>query len=225
MTGESQSPHAAAALRRPLATRQRAWARALASALTRWGVSPNAISLASLVFAALAAACLLGTAHADGLVRGLLLVGAAASMQLRLLCNLLDGMVAIEGGRKTRYGEVLNDMPDRIADLMIFVAAGYSLTGFGWGRELGWVAAVLAVLTAYVRLLGGSTGAAQYFIGPMAKQHRMAVMTVACVASVVEPLLGWRGQIVAAALAIVILGSVVTLVRRTSRIIADLKAQ
>lgn len=35
--------------RRPLKTRQRAWAQALARMLTRTGVAPNAISLASLL--------------------------------------------------------------------------------------------------------------------------------------------------------------------------------
>ena len=43
---------------------------------------------------------------------------------------------------------------------------------------LGWAAAVLAVLTAYVRVLGGSLGLTQHFIGPMAKQHRMFTLTL-----------------------------------------------
>jgi len=38
----------------------------------------------------------------------------------------------------------------------------------------------MAVLTAYVRFLGRSAGHTEYFIGPMAKQHRMATLTVAC---------------------------------------------
>lgn len=144
-------------------------------------------------------------------------------MQLRLLCNLLDGMVAIEGGRRTSYGEILNDMPDRFADLIVLVAAGYSLSGFSSGRELGWLAGTLAVLTAYVRLLGGSMGVGQHFFGPMAKQHRMAVMTVASLLSTLEPIFGWKGQVLAFGLAIVILGSAVTIVRRTIRIIANVK--
>jgi phosphatidylglycerophosphate synthase len=136
---------------------------------------------------------------------------------------MLDGMVAIEGGRKTCYGEIFNDMPDRFADIVILVAAGYSLSSFPWGRELGWFAAIFAVLTAYVRLLGGSMGMAQYFLGPMAKPHRMAVMTAACVLSIVEPALGWHGEILAVALAIIIVGSVITFIRRTLHIVEELK--
>src|SRR6185295_6034980 len=110
-------------------------------------VTPNTISIASVVFSAIAGLCLLlwqrfGVA---------LLVGAAAGIQLRLICNLIDGMVAVEGKMGTKSGEVFNDMPDRFADLMILVGAGYGLT-FAWGHELGWLAGTFAVLTAYVRV-------------------------------------------------------------------------
>ena len=222
-----KSENQQAAPRRPLKTRQRAWAQALARGFTRAGISPNSISIASVVFAALAGACLWLTQRHQGNVRALLFLAAAACIQLRLLCNMLDGMVAIEGGRKTVYGDIFNDMPDRFADVVILVAAGYSLSSCPWGRELGWLAAILAVLTAYVRLLGGSMGVTQYFLGPMAKPHRMAVMTAACLLSIFEPVFeprfGWHGQILALALAIVIFGSVATLIRRTLRIVEDLK--
>jgi phosphatidylglycerophosphate synthase len=208
-----------------LAARQQRWAIALARALTRAGASPNAISSASLLFAIAAGTALWFSAEAGGAARVLLLVAAAACIQLRLICNMLDGMVAIEGGRRTSYGEVFNDVPDRFSDLVTLVAAGYSLTAFSWGRELGWLAGTLAILTAYVRVLGGSMGVRQYFIGPMAKPHRMATLTIACLLSTLEPLVGWHGQIIAFALAIISAGAIVTLYRRTARIVADLKAR
>jgi phosphatidylglycerophosphate synthase len=99
-------------------------------------------------------------------------------------------MVAVEGGHRTPLGEVFNDMPDRLADLAILLGTGYALAAFPWGIQLGWLAGTLALLTAYVRLLGSSMGVRQYFVGPMAKPHRMAVLTVACVLSTLEPLLG-----------------------------------
>jgi phosphatidylglycerophosphate synthase len=211
--------------RRPLASRQTAWAQALARALTQMGVAPNAISLASLVFAILAAIALWQSGAAMGALRVALLLAAAALIQLRLLCNLLDGMVAIEGGRRTPYGEIFNDMPDRFADLAILIGAGYGVAAIPFGTQLGWIAGILAVLTAYVRLLGGSMGAHQYFIGPMAKQQRMAVMTAACVLSTLEPLIGWHGQVLAFALCIIIVGSIVTLVRRTVRIVEEVSSR
>ena len=116
-------------------------------------------------------------------------------------------------------------MPDRFADLAILIGAGYGVAAIPFGTQLGWIAGILAVLTAYVRLLGGSMGAHQYFIGPMAKQQRMAVMTAACVLSTLEPLIGWHGQVLAFALCIIIVGSIVTLVRRTVRIVEEVSSR
>src|SRR5687767_919083 len=76
--------------RRPLKTRDHNWAIRAAQWLAGAGVSPNAISLASVAFASAAAGALL--AHGW--------LAAALFIQLRLLCNLLDGMVAVEGGRR-----------------------------------------------------------------------------------------------------------------------------
>ena len=107
---------------------------------------------------------------------------AAVAIQLRLLCNLVDGMLAVEEGFSTKTGDIYNDLPDRISDVLILVGAGYS-RGSRMRSTLGWLAAVLAVLTAYVRVLGGSLGVTQHFIGPMAKQHRMFALTIATLLS------------------------------------------
>jgi len=136
---------------------------------------------------------------------------------------MLDGMVAVEGGKRTVYGEIFNDMPDRFADVVILVGAGYSITSLSWGHELGWLAATLAVITAYIRLLGGSMGVPQYFIGPMAKPHRMALLSAACVVAACESYLGLEGKTVVAALGLMIVGMLVTCRRRIARIVADLK--
>jgi phosphatidylglycerophosphate synthase len=179
----------------------------------------------TVLFAGLAGACLLLSSRTELPWRVVLLVSAAACIQLRLLCNLMDGMVAIEGGLKTKSGEIFNDLPDRIADVFIFVPAGYSIPELSWGPELGWVAGLLAVLTAYVRVLGGSTGVAQSFIGPMAKQHRMAVMTAACLLATVEPVLGWNRRVMTLALGVIVFGSLITIIRRIRRIVKELEAR
>ncbi|HEY2951154.1 MAG TPA: CDP-alcohol phosphatidyltransferase family protein [Verrucomicrobiae bacterium] len=179
--------------------------------------------MASAVFAAFAGACLwlAGLAGKAGIPW--LFIGAALLMQLRLLCNLFDGMVAIEGGFKTKSGEIFNELPDRFADTFILVGAGYSLASSDWMPLLGWFGAVLAVLTAYVRVLGASAGAAQQFCGPMAKQHRMAVMTLACVASAVLAWLNVEFPLIPWALALIATGCVVTVFRRAYRIVRILE--
>ncbi len=146
-------------------------------------------------------------------------------MQLRLLCNLFDGMVAIEGGFKTKAGEIFNELPDRFSDAFIFVGAAYSVPDFVWTLELGWAVAVLAVITAYVRALGASMGAGQEFIGPMAKQQRMAVMTAACLVGAFAPLLPLLAQTIPLALALVGIGCVATIFRRCHRIAREMESK
>jgi phosphatidylglycerophosphate synthase len=211
--------------RRPLKTRQKPWAIRFAQVLVKWNVSPNAISAASAFFAAVAGAALYFSPAFMGVARVLLLMLAVAGMQGRLLCNLFDGMVAIEGGRKTKSGEIFNDLPDRIADALIFIGAGYAARQHSLGVELGYLAAALAIFTAYVRMLGGSAGLTQSFIGPMAKQHRMALLTIACLVSIFETSFFAAGTILWTALIVVNIGCVVTIWRRTARIARELEAR
>jgi phosphatidylglycerophosphate synthase len=218
-------PTVQAVSRRPLRTRQRKWANSIARRLTRWGVRPNHISLASVGFSLIGAGALVAfTICQSTAARAALLIATAACIQLRLLCNMLDGMVAIEGGMKSNSGEIYNDLPDRISDCLIFAAAGYAVP---WkiGPELGWIAALLAVFTAYVRVLGGSTGTQMYFLGPMAKPQRIALMTAALLASAVEVYVNWRGWMLGGALIVVIVGSVVTAIRRVTRIVHELESR
>jgi len=197
--------------RRELATRNRSWARAFAAWLVARRVRPNAVSVASVVVAAGA-----GLAFWAGWF-----VVAAACIQLRLLCNMLDGMLAVEGGLKTKTGDIFNELPDRLADVLILVGAGYALREFANGPALGWAAAVLALLTAYVRVLSGSLGLPQHFLGPMAKQHRMFVLTLGALGAAVEAHLEWPPRVLVAALVFIVFGSAITTWRRSARLLRD----
>ncbi|MGA3179044.1 MAG: hypothetical protein ABSF38_01730 [Verrucomicrobiota bacterium] len=119
--------------RRPLKSRDTRWAAAIAGLLTRAGIRPNVISVAGAVFAAGAGICFcLAGRTTHHWVWSVLLLCAAGGMQFRLLCSLFDGMVAIEGGFKTKAGEIYNELPDRFSDAFIFIGAGYSLPQFDW---------------------------------------------------------------------------------------------
>ena len=205
--------------RRPLKSRGSGWAGALASAAGRAKVSPDIISALSVAFAVLGSGLLLWSGSAEGGWRAALLIGAAVTIQLRLLCNLLDGMVAVEHGRAGPYGPIWNELPDRIADAFFLVAAGYAVEA-GW---LGWLCAVLAVLTAYVRELGRGLGKPADFSGPMAKPHRMAALTVTCLIAAAEPLWGWLGQSMVMGLLVIAAGTAFTVVRRTLRLARSLR--
>jgi phosphatidylglycerophosphate synthase len=213
-------------VRRPLKSRGKPWAWTFARRLTAWRVPPNFISALSIVFGAGAGLCLALAPRVESAISAAAIyAGAAAAIQLRLLANLMDGMVAVEGGLGSKTGELWNDLPDRFADAFVFAGAAYGLPGIPHGVALGWTAAVAAIITAYTRALGAATGGGQHFVGPMAKPHRMAVMTAASLLAAGLATLdrAWPQRLLAAALTMVVLGCGVTMVRRLRRIAATLR--
>ena len=206
--------------RRPLKTRSASWARAAAARLAKANVSPDAISCASVACAVLGGSLLMLAGGLGPAGRAAALIGAALCIQLRLLCNLLDGLVAVEHGKATPAGPLWNELPDRVADVLFLVGAGYGArtAGLHGAEAVGWLAAVLAVTTAYVRELGRGLGQPADFSGPMAKPHRMAALTIACLISLFEPIWGGNGQLMFAALAIIAVGTLITVIRRTRRL-------
>ena len=155
--------------RRPTAARGSGLAQHSAAALARTAITPNQISMASIVFAGIGTAALVWWPTWEGLVL------CAVCVQLRLLCNLLDGMVAVEGGKGSIFSRIYNEFPDRLTDTLFIVALGYAC-GMPW---LGWLGALLAVATAYVRVFGGSLGLAQDFRRPLIEAlHRGESLTI-----------------------------------------------
>lgn len=194
--------------RRPIAARELGVFKSLSTRLARAGVSANAISVAGMLAGLLAGAALALTARRPELAR-LGWIAAAAFIQLRLVANLLDGMVAIESGTASKVGELYNEIPDRVSDTAALVGLGYAAGG---DPTLGWAAALAAMFTAYVRTTGKGAGAKHDFRGPMAKQQRMFLVTVTALFCAAAPALYPRAPRVA--LAVVVVGSLLTALRR-----------
>ncbi len=95
---------------------------------------------------------------------------------------------------------------------------------------LGYIATILAIFTAYVRAAGKIAGAPNEFCGPMAKQHRMLVITLICLYLAITPR-SWQmitlneSQIgvMTLGLVIIIAGCAITVIRRVCRIAHALK--
>jgi phosphatidylglycerophosphate synthase len=194
--------------RRPIAARDLGVMQRAAGWLVRRRASANGISLAGMAAALLAGACFAAVPHAPGAARALWLLGAAL-VQLRLLANLLDGMVAIGRGIASPVGELFNEVPDRVSDTAV-------LTGLGWAAgwpALGLAAALAAMATAYVRAVGRAAGAPSDFRGPMAKQQRMALVTAAAAWCALAPA-AWSAPVPAAALWVILAGASLTAARR-----------
>ena len=206
--------------RRPLAVRGTGWAQAAARRLAATSVTPNRISFAGMVAALLAGALLAFGGTKDGAVRATAFVIAALLCQVRLLCNLFDGMVAVEGGKSTPDGGVWNEVPDRVSDVAILVGCGAAV-GIAW---LGWMAASAALATAYVREHGRALGQPSDFSGPMAKQHRMALVTVAAPVAGLWPFGGDGDAVLIAALWAIAVGGALTAGRRLRSLVRRLNA-
>ncbi len=156
--------------RRPIAAGFRRTAEAATQFCVRHGIHPDTISYLSVVAACVAAVCF----WKSGNSRWLLIV-APLLCYLRLWFNMLDGMVAVAAGKASRRGEILNDLPDRISDVIIFVGVAHSglMNPF-----IGYWAAILAVITAYVGLFGQALGAQRAFGGIMSKPWRMVALHI-----------------------------------------------
>lgn len=206
--------------RRPIADVFRKTAQRAVRLCVRWEICPDVISYLSIVAAAGAALCFWrAKAHP------VLLIAGPAFCYLRLWFNMLDGMVALASGKASRRGEILNDLPDRISDVLIFAGVVHSGLISPWS---GYWAAIFALLTAYVGTLGQAVGVQREFSGIMSKPWRMVALHVG--AWVTLGLLWWGdGRIRYAGLTVldwthlvIILGCAQTIGVRLARILRAL---
>ena len=209
--------------RRPIADRFRSTARFATTLCVRLNVHPDAISYASIAASSIAAICF----WKSGLQPWLLFV-APLFCYLRLWFNMLDGMVALASGKASWRGEILNDLPDRVSDVLIFAGVAHS----GWMNPLvGYWAAIFALLTAYVGMFGQAVGVQREFSGLMSKPWRMVTLHIGAWMTLAYSV-GSRGVLRFGSLTIldwdcliVIAGCLQTMAVRLKRIMAALRAK
>ena len=203
--------------RRPTQARNNRFSHQAVTFLIKHGVSPNTISGGSVLFSVIAGISL-GMTSSDS--HRLWWVSAAIFIALRLLANMLDGMVAIETGKVSPVGELFNEVPDRISDVVIFIGAGFAAGG---SYHLGYVAAILALFTAYVRTLGNQLGVLHLFLGPMGKPNRMFILVGLCFYKALAPVSWELPSLMAWVLLIICLGSFMTTVARLRHIVVKVR--
>lgn len=138
---------------------------------------------------------------------------------LRLLLNVLDGVIAEETHLSSARGEALSEFTDRLSDVAIL--GGFAMSGFGHA-SLAVVAIVIVLLVSYVGILGKAVGAGRQYGGLMGKPDRMVAVMLGCAAQYLvlrtgyelPVLFGWRMQAFdAASLGIIVLGLYTILLR------------
>jgi phosphatidylglycerophosphate synthase len=201
------------AWRRPIANVFRSTANAAVRFCVRRHVHPDVISYLSIVASAIAAVLFWRSSSSSWL-----LFAAPAFCYVRLWFNMLDGMVAIAAKKATARGEILNDLPDRISDVLIFAGVAHSGLGTSY---LGYWTAIFALLTAYVGTLGQAVGVQREFSGVMAKPWRMVVLHAGawCVLATGRP------EIIDWTCIVIIAGCIQTIAVRLRRILNALQAK
>jgi CDP-diacylglycerol---glycerol-3-phosphate 3-phosphatidyltransferase len=136
---------------------------------------------------------------------------------IRTALNALDGLVARTLGLARPWGEVLNELSDRVADVALI--GGLALASPA-NLILGTGALVAMLLSSYLAILSKAAGGRRQYMGPMGKADRMVLLAVGAPLGFVLPL-DW---VYNGLLGIVLVGCLFTLVRRTQATHADLQA-
>jgi len=165
-------------------------------------VDPNVVTLSILVPGAVAALSLwLGW-----------WIVAAVAIVARMVLATLDGYIAERFGRATPLGAYLNRLVTEISDALILV-------GLLPRADPAWVAALLASawIVNITGVLGPLAGGAIQWTGPAGQADRLAILLVASLIASVTPI-DWN-----VVCAVLVALSLVTVSRRVSRSIADLR--
>ena len=133
-------------------------------------LNPDVVSYAAVIAAAATGWCFYKAADSR-----ILLIVAIVLTLLRMTLNTIDGVMAIQRGKHTLTGEIVNALPDRYSD--IFVVAGITLSPLcrDW---LGLAALATMFLVSYTGMLGKAIGLSWQHQGPMGKVERLIVMMV-----------------------------------------------
>lgn len=146
----------------------------------RRSLSANALTRAAVVVSAIGGV----TLAFSGAEPRLLLV-AVPVVGLRLALNALDGMLARQTGTASPTGELLNELGDRLGDLLLL--GGLVLAGHA-DLRLGAVVIGVVALPAMVGITSRAAGGERRYDGPLSKPDRMVGLGVTAVlAQLVAP--------------------------------------
>jgi CDP-diacylglycerol--glycerol-3-phosphate 3-phosphatidyltransferase len=136
---------------------------------------------------------------------------------VRTALNALDGLVARTLGLARPWGEVLNELSDRVADVALI--GGLALASPA-NLLLGVCALTAMLLSSYLAILSKAAGGRRQYMGPMGKADRMVLLAIGAPCGFFLPL-DW---VYNGLLTIVLIGCLFTLVRRAQATYADLQA-
>lgn len=157
----------------------------LAVRMDRWGVTPDVLTVVSLLFAVFAAVAF--ALAAEG--RLLLLLVASACVSLNAILDGLDGKLARMTNTATARGDYLDHVIDRYSDLAILAGIALSpLADIRWGL----FAIVGTFLTSYMGTQAQALGLGRNYGGWLGRADRLVILIATPVVAYGAELLGYE---------------------------------
>lgn len=179
----------------------------IAQSLFQWKVSPTMINISGFVFATVAGVLFFFPSTLSYSLIPLLFF-------LRIMANALDGMVARLANESSEWGEYLNELFDKFSDAIIFLLC--TISGHG-NSTLGIITVTLVLLTSFTGTLSKTPHGKRIYSGIMGKPDRMFIMGLASVLQLFNIPYIWS-----IALAIISIGSVITVIIRMNEAYREL---
>ena len=142
-------------------------------ALVKQHVTADSLTALALLLSVLGGLLLILSSRS----RWLLLVIPFLAMG-RIALNALDGMVAVADGSARPYGEVLNEVCDRLSDSAWFISLAFMV-----GPVISLGALVLVLISSYIGTVVKAAGGSRVYSGIMGKADRMILLSIAAVAA------------------------------------------
>lgn len=177
----------------------------LARRLLRAGVTPDAVTVAGTVGVSAAALLLYPAGH---------LFWGTIVITLFVFSDVLDGVMAREGGTTGPWGSFLDSTLDRVQDAAVFLALSW--WGFGVGAQpavgvLAGVCLVLGMLVSYARAKAESLGFTA--VGGIAERAERLIVTLVFAGLTG---LGLPPAVLTAVLGLLALASLITVAQRVA---------
>ncbi len=168
----------------------------LADLFIRKGISPDVVSIASLICAFIAGLCF----YYSPVARGLVLL-AGIFVVLNSVLDALDGAVARKSNKATARGDFLDHVIDRYSD--VFIICSIFFAGYvPW--QIGVAAIVGVLLTSYLGTQAQALSLGRYYGGIMGRADRLVVIILSAFVNFAYPatiagfsILGWAVTLIA----------------------------
>lgn len=136
----------------------------LIQTLIYWRITPNQITLMSMVLSILFGLSL--AIYSDNLM---LWTAFPVVMLLRMVLNAIDGMLANASGQKTALGVLLNELCDQISDAALYLPFAFLTDLFA---PLLVIVVIMALMTEFTGVIAVMIGSVRRYEGPMGKSDR-----------------------------------------------------